>query len=341
MTEAMPASQSFAVDKSGVTQKVFRSALLGFKREEVLEYIERIGHENTANIEQLTANIAALQTELTAAQDDNTLLLEKIREASETLETEKQRARESAAAMCELREQLDAAIEEAAGYKTRLFTREQETVVLKADNVRLNATIDALTRTVSQYDAQKEALAAAEQKARDEAASLVQNARIAAEAEKASILSAAEAESARASAKARQTLDKASDDALALVAAAEREKNAAKQLIAASAGGIAESISVLKAELAAVDAKIAAATEGLHRATTGVSVLLEGTEQGLQTLGVQISSFPAPAPAVHAAAHAPAPQAHASAHIPARRRTVADSILDGLTRILGERKGTV
>ncbi|MEG0305579.1 MAG: hypothetical protein RR764_08685 [Oscillospiraceae bacterium] len=339
MTDAVPVNGGFANDNSGVTQRVFRTTMFGFKRDEVLEYIERITSENTVNITQLTQQVEKLEKEYATSKDDNDILLLKIKEASETLQSEKQLAAQTAEELAQLRIKLEDTTQEMAGYKSRLFSREQETVVLKADNSRLNTTIDSLTLSVGKYEARKEELALQEEKARQEAQCIIKNAQLAADAEKKDILSAARDESERAQQEARMVIDKAGDDALALIAAAEREKNDAKQMINSSAVGIAESIAVLKTELSQVDAKIAAATEELQRATVSITLALEGTERNLETLGVQVRKFPEPAKAAHFADKPIAqPQLHKQpmSHSP-RRHSVSEAILDGLTRILGDR----
>ncbi|MEG0397011.1 MAG: hypothetical protein RR612_09805 [Oscillospiraceae bacterium] len=339
MTDAVPVNGGFANDNSGVTQRVFRTTMFGFKRDEVLEYIERITSENTVNITQLTQQVEKLEKEYATSKDDNDILLLKIKEASETLQNEKQLAAQTAEELAQLRIKLEDTTQEMAGYKSRLFSREQETVVLKADNSRLNTTIDSLTLSVGKYEARKEELALQEEKARQEAQCIIKNAQLAADAEKKDILSAARDESERAQQEARMVIDKAGDDALALIAAAEREKNDAKQMINSSAVGIAESIAVLKTELSQVDAKIAAATEELQRATVSITLALEGTERNLETLGVQVRKFPEPAKAAHFADKPIAqPQLHKQpmSHSP-RRHSVSEAILDGLTRILGDR----
>ncbi|MEG0110692.1 MAG: hypothetical protein RR675_06205, partial [Oscillospiraceae bacterium] len=86
------------------------------------------------------------------------------------------------------------------------------------------------------------------------------------------------------------------------------------------------------------DAKIAAATEELQRATVSITLALEGTERNLETLGVQVRKFPEPAKAAHFADKPIAqPQSHKQMPHSPRRHSVSEAILDGLTRILGDR----
>ena len=157
------------------------------------------------------------------------------------LENQKKRAEDAVAEAAALRTEVDKANDEIAAVRSRLFAREQENAALKSDNARLSETVDDLTRALTRRGAPLPTgqNASASGSSGDQA--LLQQAQLKAR----DILRAADAQ-------ATAHIEKAKEDAAAIVAQAKVEKSKAKAGLAESADGIAASIAVLKAQLESV-----------------------------------------------------------------------------------------
>ena len=264
----------------------FHTELFGFNRVEVLSYIERISAANAEKARALEDTIAALQKDLTGVRRQGSTLAQKAKQVFNELENQKKRAEDAVAEAAALRTEVDKANDEIAAVRSRLFAREQENAALKSDNARLSETVDDLTRALTRRGAPLPTgqNASASGSSGDQA--LLQQAQLKAR----DILRAADAQ-------ATAHIEKAKEDAAAIVAQAKVEKSKAKAGLAESADGIAASIAVLKAQLAAVDAKILAATGDLQKATDGITAALGNTERSLSSLGAQVERFPENAPA--------------------------------------------
>ncbi len=286
----------------------FHTELFGFDRVEVLSYIERISAANAEKARALEETIAALQHDLTGAHRQGSVLEQKADKVFSELEFQKKRAQDAVAEAAALRTEMDKANDEIAAARSRLFAQEQENEALRSDNSRLSETVADLTRTLEQRGAaqpewrveatppiegenEKQLLRQAQLKARG-------------------ILRAADE-------KAQAHIERAKQDAAAIVAKAEREGNAKRADLGESAEGIAASIALLKEQLAAVDAKILAATSDLQKATEGIAAALGDTEQGLSTQRKNVS--PAAQPRTDAAPAPTAPTAQTESYDRLRR----------------------
>lgn len=265
----------------------FHTELFGFNRVEVLSYIERISAANAEKARALEDTIAALQRDLTQARQQGGPLAQKARQVFAALETQKKRAEDAVAEASALRAEVDQANDEIAAVRSRLFAKEQENEALRQDNDRLNETVEDLTRALTKRGASAAAAQPDVQvpSGADEAA-VMRQVRVKAR----EILRAADE-------KAAAQLQRAKEDAAAIRANAQTQTDKAKENLTRSADGIAASISTLKEQLAAVDAKILAATSELQKATDGIIAALSGTEDSLMTLGAQVERFPEPKPA--------------------------------------------
>lgn len=291
-------------------QKIFKSALFGFKRDDVLTYISTLNKNSSDLAKELSSNIEKLENCLSVARNDNQELSAKSQKLESQLMQETLRADENEEQVQAMRLEVDRANDEAAAYKSRLFASSQEITMLKADNSRLNSSINVLTATIKEYEAKQ---AENERKAED---ALLQ----------------AQAIKQKASEDAKSIRDKASNDAVILIAAAEKEKNAAKSTITASAQNIAMSVSTIKAEIDAVDAKIASAITELNNITSGISNALSSTESNLSALGVQLYAFPEITEPVKAPPVQPQPQKHIQRE--KRPDRVSEGILSRLSKLL-------
>ncbi len=280
---------------------------------EVLSYIERISAANAEKARALEDTIAALQKDLTGVRRQGSTLAQKAKQVFNELENQKKRAEDAVAEAAALRTEVDKANDEIAAVRSRLFAREQENAALKSDNARLSETVDDLTRALTRRGAPLPAgqNASASGSSGDQA--LLQQAQLKAR----DILRAADAQ-------ATAHIEKAKEDAAAIVAQAKVEKSKAKAGLAESADGIAASIAVLKAQLAAVDAKILAATGDLQKATDGITAALGNTERSLSSLGAQVERFPENAPAAQPQPAQPAAPPAPQEPAPAREYAVQE-----------------
>ena len=291
----------------------FHTELFGFNRVEVLSYIERISAANAEKARALEDTIAALQKDLTGVRRQGSTLAQKAKQVFNELENQKKRAEDAVAEAAALRTEVDKANDEIAAVRSRLFAREQENAALKSDNARLSETVDDLTRALTRRGAPLPAgqNASASGSSGDQA--LLQQAQLKAR----DILRAADAQ-------ATAHIEKAKEDAAAIVAQAKVEKSKAKAGLAESADGIAASFAVLKAQLAAVDAKILAATGDLQKATDGITAALGNTERSLSSLGAQVERFPENAPAAQPQPAQPAAPPAPQEPAPAREYAVQE-----------------
>ena len=291
----------------------FHTELFGFNRVEVLSYIERISAANAEKARALEDTIAALQKDLTGVRRQGSTLAQKAKQVFNELENQKKRAEDAVAEAAALRTEVDKANDEIAAVRSRLFAREQENAALKSDNARLSETVDDLTRALTRRGAPLPTgqNASASGSSGDQA--LLQQAQLKAR----DILRAADAQ-------ATAHIEKAKEDAAAIVAQAKVEKSKAKAGLAESADGIAASIAVLKAQLAAVDAKILGATGDLQKATDGITAALGNTERSLSSLGAQVERFPENAPAAQPQPAQPAAPPAPQEPAPAREYAVQE-----------------
>lgn len=332
-------SNSTSAPSAELEIKVFSKALFGFKRDDVLSYIERINNEFDVSKNSLLDSIKSLEENLSATRQDKDILLEKTKELCESLECVKENHKNAQQIIQDMRIELDKANDEAASFKSRLFSKEQESVVLKADNSRLNAGIEKLSAALAEFEAKKDEIKKQEEQAKIYANEIIEKAKLEAQTiknsaslqlQKAQAVANEEAEIIKIEAAqlAASITNKASNDAVALVAAAKQEQNSAKLQINGSAQSIANSVSTLKGEIASVDAQIAKALQDMQRLTGGISNALAETEKGLETLGVQLQEYPKQAPQIKQKPVQKRVIAQTAKH------TLADSILDKLTRIL-------
>ena len=127
-----------------------KTSLMGFQKAQVLAYIDELSAKALETQRKHEEAAAALRSDLDAARADNELLLEKTKEICDKLSGEEKRAGEAESRARAVSEQLLHMEETANGYKSRLFTKEQETVVLRADNARLTEQLEQQHKQLEQ-----------------------------------------------------------------------------------------------------------------------------------------------------------------------------------------------
>lgn len=296
----------------------FKTSLFGFKKADVLACIEKMADEAKEKEQKAETRAQELQSTVDDLKANEGILLEKTRDICDQLSAQNKRNAEMEKQAGELREQLRRSEDEAALYKKRLFAKEQETLLLKGDKADLERRLEeqqqaAEQALAAQQTAQrqmKEKVAAAEEGARQEIFAVEEN--------------------------AEQRVQQARQQA-------QKEAVQQKAVMAAGAQEIADSVVVLKSQLAEVDAKLAEAAGQLQRTTAALHAALDGTEQNLELLGAQMRQFPQSAPGAkqpepERPEKAPQQPPVQTAHVRsgAERRSLSSLLLDKLTRMLGE-----
>lgn len=316
----------------------FKTSLMGFQKAQVLAYIDELSAKALESQKQQEEAAEALRKELENAKADNDVLLEKTKEVCDRLTSEEKRAGEAESRARAISEQLLHMEETANGYKSRLFTKEQETVVLRADNARLTEQLEQQHRQLERALADLEAARAeGEEKARQGREELERQ-RGAFEEEKQAGLRQMEEEKEAARLQMEQQRQAAERQLELEKARFDQTRRTQQESARQSAQQMADTVLLLRSQLEQVDRQIAEAAERLQRATGAIYTALGETEQNLVTLGAQAESFPKPLP--------PQPE-QPKAHLrperdkrpprrPARRRTVSESLLDLLERALKE-----
>lgn len=128
----------------------------------------------------------------------------------------------------------------------------------------------------------------------------------------------------------------------------DRKALETQRQMADSAALIVENLATVKRDLAAVDARILEVTAELQRSTQALAAALAQAEQGIEALGGQMEKFPEPTPlprrepaspaepAAPAAAARPRTVVSAQVRTRPRRNTLADALLDKLSKMIGE-----
>ena len=310
----------------------FKTSLMGFKKADVLAYVDELAAKSLAEQQEHEQKAAQLQKELDGLRADNDLLMEKTREVCDKLTGEEKRAVDAETRAKALAEQLLHLEETANTYKNRLFTKEQEAVVLKSDNQRLTELLATRQQEIEAARTQAQQAEQARAQERQQAARRQEEL----EREQANRLEEERARCARQLESEQQAAQREVELGKAhLAEQARREKQELQQ----GAQQIADSVLLLRSQLDEVDRKIAQAAQQLQNATRGIYAALGETEGSLEQLGAQVEQFPR----CEAPKKEPRPQeperrrAASGAHRPARRRTLSDGLLELLDRVLKEK----
>lgn len=337
------------------------TALMGFRKNDVLSYIDQLLAANAKRQQELETSIAALQTTLDAEQEDKHTLLGKTKELCEKLENQEK-------VNADLQQSLAAAQEEASGFRARLFTAEQEKSILRGEQTALNEKVQQLAneleqarKTAQELEQTRETVLEKEQEiaalnedkqqlaqqitALDEK---VDGYRSEQQAGEDILRTANEAAEARLQA-ARRDADKIVADAnraaVDLRTDAEKAVEEQKTELEQSVGEVAASIGTLKSELASVEQRMNDAYQSLRLAA-------EKIEQAIDLAQQKMDAQPARAP-VFTTLHATEPvtpqkqpvqplkntvrieQAKTVHTMPEATKTLSDLVLEKLTRLLG------
>lgn len=350
----------------------FKTSLVGFKKADVLAYIDQLSQQALQAQKESEEKAAAMQNDLDLLQQDKEKLVEKTREVCDMLTNEKRRANDEETRARALREQLEHIEETAQSYKSRLFTKEQETVVLRAD-------VDRLTKMLEEQKAEMEAVrkevlsaqqAANEREAeRDALKAECEQHKQSEEIQRQSFAQQLEAQNAQHAQKLEQQAAKAQDEYTQRLAQQEAEYTAAldqekqavqqelllgkarleqqekanRQKVQSGAQQIADTMLLLRHQLDQVDRQIADAASQLQKATSAVYDALGQTEAGLEQMGAQVKDFPDSAArksekqkvqSEKAAERREKSRVHQTKRPSNRKNTVSENLLELLERLM-------
>lgn len=199
----------------------FKTALMGFNKQDVLACIDRMSAESLEQQRQAEERAAALQDELGQLRSDKYALQGQLEESRQQTVREGERADEAENRATALSEQVANLTRRADDYKKRLFTREEEAVVLRRDNTRLTQTLSEkqqeLAQMLDELNAVKQACETEIGRMKQEAADLAARAAAEAESRVQTAQQAAAQAVEQAQAQARADVDAALDNADQLV----------------------------------------------------------------------------------------------------------------------------
>ncbi len=159
----------------------FGTSMLGFNKQEVLEYIDRLSARAREAEQQHVQQTELLQSTVESLQSENSRALDELRKSVMVLRDERQRAQKAQEQMQALQAQVEEERKASGDFKNRLFDREQEVVVLRRENTQLNQALAFKTAEMDQLRQQCDARCRqAEQEleeARAQAADILEKAR--------------------------------------------------------------------------------------------------------------------------------------------------------------------
>ncbi len=298
--------------------RLFNSAMFGFNKEEVLEYLDELADENyqrqeaaenriqeltrkiqvlenaaVANAKQASSGPAANPKELEAARA-------KLQQVTQELEIAKAATQQ--------------AEEELLQFKEQLYTSQQESNWLREEYQKSDRQIAELRRQLddassgqwSDADEQITELRRQLQQMTETQQQLEEELEEAREAAQALDIEDDDAdeddyyeEQDEVSRAASVIIADANAEAQRIRAEAYEEKERIRRQIISSAGGLADSVYTLREDVSSVEGDVSGVLESVQQALSEVLSALGRTEQNLSTLGVQVERFPASAPPVY------------------------------------------
>lgn len=127
----------------------FRSALMGFKKGDVLAYIDALTAENLKKEAEHLARLQELQGKVGTLEEDKNTLLEKTREICDQLTEQQKRTETAQAEAQELRQALQSTSEKLENSKMRMFSQEKDLIGLRNENRTLQ---EQLARKAQQIE---------------------------------------------------------------------------------------------------------------------------------------------------------------------------------------------
>lgn len=265
---------------------VFHTQIWGFRREEVLEYIEKISAANAEKAKALGETIDKLRAELSHVKNDSVRLASAADHTCKELEAQKKKAETAVQESISLKRKMEQQKLSAAQVQQELEHLRFENDVLKKDNHALQKEIERLDSELNRRDSElrevnqtiqrvdgamkrrMSRLKNAEQETQRQAQAVMQQAHQQADDVLRSAQYRAQELEQQARERAQARLEQADRDAQQVEKKAYQQAAQAKRRLMTSVDEIAESIRLLKKQLEQVDEQVERASSGLERAST-------------------------------------------------------------------------
>lgn len=128
----------------------FRSALMGFKKGDVLAYIDALTAENLKKEAEHLARLQELQGKVGTLEEDKNTLLAKTREICDQLTEQQKRTETAQAEAQELRQALQSTSEKLENSKMRMFSQEKDLIGLRNENRTLQEQLAEKVQQIEQ-----------------------------------------------------------------------------------------------------------------------------------------------------------------------------------------------
>lgn len=262
---------------------VFHTQLWGFRREEVLEYIEKISAANAEKARALGETIDKLRSELSRVQEDSERLASAADHTCKELEAQKKKAETTIQENALLKKKMEQQKLSAAQLNREMERLRFENDVLKKDNRALQKEIERLDHelnrrdnelrevndTIQKVDAamkrRMSRLKDAENQTQRQAQAVMQQAQHQAQDVLRDAQARAQAIQSQAQKDAQERLDRADREARRIHDQVYVEAAQTKRRLMTSVDEISESIRLLKKQLEEVDAQVERASTGLGK----------------------------------------------------------------------------
>lgn len=261
---------------------VFHTQIWGFRREEVLEYIEKISAANAEKAKALGETIDKLRAELSHVKNDSVRLASAADHTCKELEAQKKKAETAVQESISLKRKMEQQKLSAAQVQQELEHLRFENDVLKKDNHALQKEIERLDSELNRRDSElrevnqtiqrvdgamkrrMSRLKNAEQETQRQAQAVMQQAHQQADDVLRSAQYRAREMEQQAREQAQARLEQAGRDAQRVEQQAYQQAAQAKRRLMTSVDKIAESIRLLKKQLEQVDEQVERASTGLN-----------------------------------------------------------------------------
>ncbi|MBU3805758.1 MAG: hypothetical protein H9882_02540 [Candidatus Fournierella pullistercoris] len=299
--------------------ETFKTSLMGgYSKEQVAAHLEKITKEQLAQRQEQEQKYEELRLEKQQLEADRELLLEKTKEVCQQL-VEQERANR------ELESKLEKVQEQADTYKTKLFAREQEAALLRADVNTLQSELAQLEETLEEersqaeerYQAQKAELrdlSAAYEKQGEMLQQHLEN--------KAPVVEPAVTPLERVRLSQHESLRR---ERRHMAEQAKREQDEMRK----TTRQLAQTVQEIRQQLEQVDLQLNLATQNLRHVTDVAHQALGQTEQSLEQLQEQVNRYPRSVPSSKVAKCAVKEKVSLSC-----KRNLSDSLLELLDNMM-------
>lgn len=316
----------------------FKTSLVGgFRKADVLAYIEELTNKGQQEKKAQEAKQQELSKELEQLKADRILLVEKTKEVCDKLAVQEKRTEQEKKKAQELEAQIAELEEKANTYKSRMIVREQEAMNLKNDVQRLQQQIDSYKTQaeLAQKAAEQEHLAGEELKR-----NLAQAYTAKQKSLRRDLLQEVESREEQLL-RQEQELDQKrtiqrqnmEQERRRLMEHTSHEQEKMKR----SAKQVAITVQQLRQQLAEVDRELNAAAQKLQQATITVYDALGEAQNSLEHLDVQAQRFPETVPAMKKS-NVQQTVKKTAAKVAQSHKTMSDNLLELVERMLQKQK---